>query len=264
MAGFAHAPITKFLCIAVTSASVLVQSAGVRSHGGWKDWPHIFLFQTPGELVFGTLLLFYTRIFERRRGSTRHAEHLLSCTTASLAFQWLLCAILRVSLLPSFPQIVFFSNLAPFLVDVPPLSQFQVAGKTMTDKTFLLLAVAEYLYIARHRSVLPAICAFAAGILHRAKCPGMRSLRVPAGIARTFSSTLGRLLHSPPPQHVRPAASRADSGPSSPQPPPGAVPPGAIAQLREMGFSEREAERALILSGGDERTALAILLGDHQ
>eukprot|EP00951_Prasinocladus_malaysianus_P025283 scaffold221165_cov39-Prasinocladus_malaysianus.AAC.1 len=62
--GFAHAPVTKLLCLACLGTSVAYQSMSGRTTALPLRLASILSFHSPGELVFGAMLLYYTRLFE--------------------------------------------------------------------------------------------------------------------------------------------------------------------------------------------------------
>ena len=135
-AGFAGAPVTKFVLATSISSSVIVQAA----HGFHRRPPaylhfftQSFVFRHPGELACGTLLLYYFRLFERQRGSAKHG----ACTASTLAISYALQTAVSAALstvLPPGPYGWIFANFVPFTLDVPPAQRFTIFGVPMTDK----------------------------------------------------------------------------------------------------------------------------------
>lgn len=135
-AGFAGAPVTKFLLATSVSSSVIVQAA----HGFHRRPPaylhfftQSFVFRHPGELACGTLLLYYFRLFERQRGSAKHGACAASTVVISYALQTAVSAALS-TVLPAGPYGWIFANFIPFTLDVPPAQRFTLFGMPMTDK----------------------------------------------------------------------------------------------------------------------------------
>ena len=94
---------------------------------------HVFVFKHPGELLFGTALLYYFRIFERQYGSAKYGSY----AVATLGISYVLQALLAVAFgrhAASGLYPLLFSNLVSFLLDVPALHKFAVLGFRMTDK----------------------------------------------------------------------------------------------------------------------------------
>ena len=207
----------------------------------------------------------------RRRGSRKHGSNLASSGLVAGILQAVVSMAIKRRLLLPFPHTIIFCSLATFLVDLPALSQFEVLGQRFSDKTFVLLAAAELLYLARPGATLSATCCVIAGVLVRVNALGLGSFRIPAPIADLFSLSLGRLLYSQPPNDRparRPAGSQERDGPSARQ---GAAPlmaepsPEAVQQLQAMGFPVQQVKVALQQSGNDVQMALALLLSsDHQ
>ena len=134
--GFVGAPITKFILVSSVSSSVILQAA----HGFQRrPSPYLhflsqyFVFRHPGELACGTLLLYYFRLLERQRGSSKHGACVASTLAISYALQSVVSAALA-TVLPSGPYGLIFANFVPFTLDVPPAQNFTLFGLPMTDK----------------------------------------------------------------------------------------------------------------------------------
>ena len=84
---FRGAPVTKGLVIVITGTTCLLQgSRGLRRSlpRAVESLSQIFVFRHLGELVFGSILVYFFRIFERQLGSERQVSLckqllLLSC-----------------------------------------------------------------------------------------------------------------------------------------------------------------------------------------
>lgn len=135
-AGFAGCPVSKFVLAASISTSVAVQAAQ-----GFKRRPSGYLsflsqsvvFKYPGELACGALLLYYFRLFERRRGSAKHGAFVVSTLALNYAFQTAASAALS-AVLPSGPYGLIFASFVPYTLDVPPAQRFSFFGMPLTDK----------------------------------------------------------------------------------------------------------------------------------
>ena len=73
------APVTKALCAVTVSSSILLQVARAARRpvpAYIAAFEHAFVFSHPGELLFGTGLLYYSRLFERQVTCSRGAQPL--------------------------------------------------------------------------------------------------------------------------------------------------------------------------------------------
>lgn len=133
-----HAPVTKGLVLASVGSSIVANAARA-SH---RRLPRSLIvlsrslaFRSPGELLFGCLLLYYFRILERQQGSRKYGSYAAVVTGISYALQLGLGSLLSSnSPLPPAPLPLVFSSFIPFLLDIPPTSQFNVLGYRMSDK----------------------------------------------------------------------------------------------------------------------------------
>ena len=134
--GFAGCPVSKVVLAASISTSVAAQAAL-----GFKRRPPSYLnflsqsliFRHPGELACGTILLYYFRLFERRRGSAKHGAFVVSTLALNYAVQTAASAALS-TVLPSGPYGLIFASFIPYTIDVPPAQRFTFFGMPLTDK----------------------------------------------------------------------------------------------------------------------------------
>lgn len=270
-AGFAGAPVTKFVLATSISSSVIVQAA----HGFHRPPPaylhfftQSFVFRHPGELACGTLLLYYFRLFERQRGSAKHG----ACTASTLAISYALQTTVSAALstvLPSGPYGWIFANFIPFTLEVPPAQRFTLFGVPMTDKAFVYLAGIQLLASHSWRSALAGGCGLLAGLAYQYNFLGLKRMKVPKPVMKWCSWAFGGLLGTSHPrrQVLRPpqagSGSRA-AGPSQARqasaPALPAASPDAIQQLVAMGFDPIRAGAALQQSHNDVQAALTYLL----
>ena len=136
-AGFAGCPVSKFVLVASISTSVAAQVAAKNNFRRPPNYLHFltqsFVFRHPGELACGTILLYYFRLFERRRGSAKHGAFVASTLALNYALQAAAAAALSAAL-PSGPYGLIFASFVPFSVDVPPAQRFSFFGLPLTDK----------------------------------------------------------------------------------------------------------------------------------
>eukprot|EP00899_Mesostigma_viride_P023434 jgi/Mesvir1/4275/Mv22235-RA.1 len=305
--GFANAPITKGLLVCTTALTLL---AGVSHKHAlftltymdlrrlqlWRLLTSNFVFSHPGEMIFGTFLLYYFRVFERRMGSAKYGGYVfLSLVLSTLLQATTLFAFRDVKHLAPGPYGLVFSCLVPFFFDVPPCERFSIFGLPFTDKVFIYIAAAQLLLSPSLYSLVPGLCGLIAGFTIRSDISGIRSFQFPAVINRAVRYLATPLLGlggpTAPVVARRPTAPGTDAraaaagsgammggagggagslggrafgpgghrpmGPSSPLV---GASEEAVAALVAMGFDQSAARRALVLTGNDISSATHILL----
>lgn len=262
---------TKFVLVTSFSSSVIAQAAhGFRHQSpSYLHWfTQSLVFRHPGELACGTLLLYYFRLFERQRGSSKHGACTASIVAISYALQTAVTALTHTAL-PAGPYGLIFANFVPFIFDVPPAQRFTLFGLPMTDKAFVYIAGIQLLASSTWRSALAGGCGLLAGLAYRSNFLGIKRLKVPRSVMRRCSQLFGGLLSSSQPrrQVMRPrqtgqaaatsssAQNRQASAPALP-----AASPEAVQQLVAMGFDPQRAAAALQQSHNDLQAALTYLL----
>ena len=130
------APVSKALFLVTVGASVVAQAAKVsrrRVPALVDALTHLFVFRHPGELLFGSALLYYFRLIERHYGSTKYGSYAVITCGAAFTLQLLSQRLLeRPTASGMYPLI--FANVVSFVFDVPALQRFSVFGWHMTDK----------------------------------------------------------------------------------------------------------------------------------
>lgn len=207
----------------------------------------------------------------RQRGSRKHISLLIASGAIVGAVQTAAALALgRCRTILSIPHDVIFCSFAPFLADIPALSQFEVLEQRFSDKSFVILAGLQFLYLSKPGSLFPALICIAAGALVRIDAFGLARVRVPERLSRVFDETLGSLLRSRPPhlqllqRHQRAAAQHQRQNLPGDVPGMAEPPREAIEQLQAMGFSPHQVQAALQSSGNDVQLALALLLSESQ
>ncbi|KAG0467400.1 hypothetical protein HPP92_018368 [Vanilla planifolia] len=282
--GFHNAPVTRTFVIASALLTLLVGIQGRSLTLGlsyeeifqklqiWRVIASLFAFSSTPELIFGLLLLYYFRVFERQIGSNKHSVFMLFSLLASSSFQVLILAFLKdpnFSRLASGPYGLIFASFIPFYFDIPVSSSFRIFGIRLTDKSFIYLAGLQLLFSSWKSSMVPGICGLLAGSLYRLNLLGIRKVKFPQSITSFFSriswsnlqissstSSTANLPRTVPSywshQHEDARSSVLASS----------VEPSAtyIAELVAMGFDGRSARQALVHAGNDLNVATNILL----
>jgi hypothetical protein len=88
-----HAPLSKVILFGTAGISLLVSltnqknrwamvplSEIISKHQWWRLFSNVWFLTTPGEMLFGILLIYYFRMFERQMGTPRFAVRLVLTT----------------------------------------------------------------------------------------------------------------------------------------------------------------------------------------
>ena len=272
------------------STSVILQAASRasrrRSTLVVDAFAHALAFKHPGELLFGALLTYYFRLFERQMGTGKYGAYLIIVSGLSYAIEAVLTAAttaLRPHLATPTDPIhtnhlspasglypLLFANMVAFYLEVPSsLQRFTVLGFSASDKAFIYMAAAQLLLSNARRSVFAGLTGVLVGIVYHTGALGLHKVRLPKQLEGLFSATVGRVLGGgggrAPRQHIYVTA---------PQPPPPPPPqqqrvptlpsvepsPELVQQLVEMGFDPGSARQALRANNNNVELALQTLL----
>jgi hypothetical protein len=263
----------------------------------WRLLSSRLAFTSPPEIVFGLILVYMFRVFERQSGSRKFAGTLLCLAGLTLLFEALLMLSLgRVGgfmASASGPYWLVFGLFAFFFIDIPQVMRFRLIMLPLSDKVFVY-ALGLQLALARGKtSLLTGLCGLVAGALYRSNLvPALRRVRFPRALADCcerhlapiFSSRdrrgYGRVddAHEGPdmpdmaesprvdaPRAGARAGAAAGAGPGFgvPMVPlPAARPPSdeSVATVVSLGFSPDEARQALVAAGGNVDLAVERLL----
>lgn len=199
--GFGHAPVSKGLVLASVGSSVIANAA--RASHRRLPQPLVWLsrtlaFGSPGELLFGCLLLYYFRVLERQQGSRKFGSYAAVVTGMSYALQLGISTLMQSrSPLPPAPLPLVFAGFVPFLLDIPPTSQFTVLGYKMSDKAFVYLAGLQLLLTSGRQALITLAASGLAGLMYRLNICNVKRLRIPRVISSALSRVLGPLLVDP-------------------------------------------------------------------
>lgn len=94
-------------------------------------------FASPGELLVGTGLLYFSRLFERRKGSAQTGVQILLKASLAYVFEQ---ALTRWGWLGASaahargPYLWIFSSVLEYTLDVPAVESFQIFGMQLGEK----------------------------------------------------------------------------------------------------------------------------------
>eukprot|EP00884_Botryococcus_braunii_P010444 jgi/Botrbrau1/19400/Bobra.0338s0028.1 len=280
--GFDGTPVTRALLAVVVSLSaiLLYTKTTKQRFGPFLDlFLELLVFRHPGELIFGTILLWYFKLFERQLGPAKYAGFALATLLTPLIGQIVLSKLLHWPR-SSGPFSLIYANFVTFVLDVPPMQSFSVLGWRFTEKAFPYLGGIHLLLLTSGKAVPAATCGILFSIAYRWNVLGLRSYLVPTLIDSWLSKLLNpllggeastRLLPVPPgiERVGRPTTSRATRPQASVPVPqahspsrsaPRAPPSEALSQLVSMGFDPAKAAQALQQSNNEVESALSLLL----
>lgn len=277
--GFVHAPVTKVVVALVVLFTVFGSIIGsqtrltlrlnhiTKSYQFWRFITHNLVFTTPGELLFGVVLLYFFRQFERQLGSSRFTAFTL--ITAAFHTVFLSVAQLaRLRLAPaSGPYALVFASLVHFFFETPKIYHFQLLGALdLSDKTFIYFLAIQLVFSSPPRSLLSCASALAAGMLYR--LPPLRDhAAMPEPLVSLCSTYLLPLLGTTPrigtsvemaarAHRTAVAATAAASGTTEPP----TVSASNVETIAAMGFSRQQAVLALQRAHDDVQIATDYLL----
>lgn len=215
--GFTNAPVTKVLICGVVLTTVLgsiIESHArltlyrpliVQRYQLWRLATHHFVFTTPGELLFGLLLLYHLRLFERQLGSSKLSCLLVLCASLHTLFLVLYLSSDATIIPPSpGPYAAVLLFLIFFAAEVPRLYHFRIARSlTLSDKSLFYLVFAQFVAAYPPRSLVSTASALLAAVLCRLPFVA-RAADWPQPIVTLCSTYILPMLNTSP-AHLSPA-----------------------------------------------------------
>ncbi|XP_022257480.1 ubiquitin-associated domain-containing protein 2-like [Limulus polyphemus] len=219
--GFYKAPVSKGLlgCMFITSLALNVPllahikqfvvynvSDIFDKYEVWRVITSKICFLDTKDLVCGSLLIYYFRIFERRYGSHKFSSYLLATFTLATLLELASVFILRklefhVTTLPSGPFGLVFPLFVNYYTDFPRVAHVYIMGVPVTGKTMSYLLGLQVLANNTEVSMMRHMCSHLAGLICRWNLLRITDfIYVPKFLAHFAKITLGWLLKSAPPQ----------------------------------------------------------------
>jgi len=208
---FHNTPVTKFIILATAGASVLsgVLSSAPRlltildllerpaRAGRLLLLP--WTYYTTGELLFGTILLYLFRVFERHWGSSKFAAYAFLSSVSSLLVHLGLFIVFKplpfAALRPG-PYGVVFSLLWRYFVEIPPISKFSLFGVALTDKLLVYALALQLLLLGPPSTVTAGLSGLLGGILASSHLLRLGTLRFPEWLELAAHRHLRPLLQA--------------------------------------------------------------------
>lgn len=287
--GFVNAPVSKCVIALVVASTlfgsilgsqtrfVLDMDAVVKRYQLWRLVTHNFVFSTPGELLFGVVLLYFFRQFERQMGSSRFAALAFLTSTIYTALLSLILVLIPAIRIASGPYSLIVACLVYFYFETPKIYNFQILGTiSLSDKSFAYLLALQLMLSSPLRSIIPIISALISGLTYRlpfvqenAEMP-MTLVSVTSHLILPFLDTAPRPVQTAsrtqrtrrPQNNAHPAATIAPFVAAHEDEHPPEVTEANVDVLVAMGFSREQSIAALERSGDDVQLATERLLND--
>ncbi|RWS13588.1 Ubiquitin-associated domain-containing protein 2-like protein [Dinothrombium tinctorium] len=180
------------------------------------------------DLVCGSLLLYYFRVFERRLGShrfsvcvrsTQHSKfisrflffsirqsYLFANFIIATSFELITVSVLKhfnvsgLEYLPSGPFSIIFPLFINYLLDIPKVTQTHILGIPVTGKSLTYVLGLQVLSSSRG-SLICSVCGLLAGIICRFNVLNVCNyLKIPKSVATVCEKLFAWLLASNPPE----------------------------------------------------------------
>lgn len=163
----------------------------------WRFLTHQLLFSSTGELILGSILLYYFRLFERQMGSRKFGSFITVVSVISSIVEYISLLALNPSLdqknskpmIGPYPLIYAFFVL--YFLKVPRLHPklFSVAGIDISDKTLMYIAGFQLMFSNGWSSLIPSLSGMIAGILYCLPCTNskrnpLQKFRLPKFLCR--------------------------------------------------------------------------------
>jgi len=306
--GFYNAPVSKGILIGTVASSILVSvaqlgkaltfhdlSSVISKFQLWRLFTNHMFFTSPGEVLFGSILIYYFRMLERQMGSVKFAGFaFVSIIFATLMQIPLFVLFYTTKGVAAGPYSLIFSCLVQFYFDIPATYRFRVFGITSNDKLFAYLLSIQLMFSNYPGSVLAAFCGILSGLAYRSDALKLSKFKFPGVINNFFTRFILPMLQSSSRGSPHNPISINPSGApprNTPAPPPGGpsqgfsdqlipnypvfgapqrftVPPvvhappseDSIQALTSMGFSRDASVQALQRTNNDLQLATNILL----
>lgn len=282
--GFYNAPLSKALMIVTAGASVLVTMMNSRDRFNlpalsvltqrfqlWRLFTNNLFFNTPGETLFGLILIYSFRLFERQMGTSKFGAFAMLCYTISTLLQLGVLTLFPARSIVSGPYAFIFACLVLFHYTVPITNRFRFLRLNLNDKIFTYLLGLQLLFSHSWSSVIAGAFGILSGVLYTGDILHLRRFTLPSWLNRVCSSVFLPFLQSshPPTTRSRPVRqqennfnNRATAGHRQMAAMSYAVPvtEDNIGALTSMGFSREIATQALQQSNNNLQLATNILL----
>jgi len=151
----------------------------------WRLVSHHTFFDSLPQTLFGSLLIYNFRLFERQMGSAKFAMF------TSLA--WLFTTLLQLGALVVLPYesspgpyYFIFSCFVLFYSDIPMTYPFRICGMKANDKLFTYILGLQLMFSDFPHSFISSICGILAGMIYRSNALQLSKYQFPSQIRNFF------------------------------------------------------------------------------
>jgi len=162
----------------------------------WRLVTNHFFFGSPGELLFGLLLIYYFRLFERQMGTTKFAGFTFVSLVVATLTQVALYVAVPTTKLSSGPYSFLFSCFVLFFSDVPATHRYRLCGIPASDKLFIYTLALQLLISNSPSSVFSGICGIIGGLAYKSETLGLYRWKFPHFVNNFCKRFLLPLLES--------------------------------------------------------------------
>jgi len=191
--GFHNAPLSKAILFLTGSFSVGASvlklqhlldftdlSSILSKYPAWRLITNHFFFASPGELLFGLLLIYYFRLFERQMGTVKFGGFTFVTLAIATMTQIALYVVSPTTKISSGPYSLLFACFVLFFSDVPSTYRFHLCGIPASDKLFVYILALQLLLSNSTNSVFSGICGIIAGLAYKSETLGLNKWKLPS------------------------------------------------------------------------------------
>jgi len=142
------------------------------------------VFATPGELLFGSILIYYFRVLERQMGIAKFASFVV--------LSFVISTLLQIGALVAFPATVekfasgpygfIFSSMTLVYLRIPRLHNLTICNIPITDKFFAYLLALQMAFSASPSSLLAAAIGVITGCIYHFDHIGLQRIVAPTWV----------------------------------------------------------------------------------
>lgn len=214
--GFNNAPISKSILVVTAVSSIVISVMNLRTlldfpdlsclttkFEWWRLLTHHLFFISAGEMLFGSVLIYFFRLFERQMGSIKFGGLTFLSFVISTILKIGLLVLFPMKNLSSGPYSYIFACFVQFYSDVPVIHRFRICGVNANDKLFTYILGLQLLFSDGLNSFLSGLCGILSGVLYRSDALKLRNFEFPDIVNNFCSRFILPLLYSPPPRVSR-------------------------------------------------------------
>jgi len=166
----------------------------------WRLITTHFFFTSPGELLFGLILIYYFRLFERQMGSAKFGGYTTVILTLSTLLQIASYVLFPFARFSPGPYSFIFASFILYYSEIPATYRFRVAGISATDKLFAYILGLQLLFSNSPQSTYAALSGIISGLIYKSEALGLKRFRLPGVInnfCKKFILPFVQSTHSP-------------------------------------------------------------------